>query len=297
MKSQEKHLNPWKERPIKLCKTCEKQILGYPSTILSKQFCNRECATLGQTWNTIEPPSKDTLLDLYFNQKMTTTQLAKLYSVSKGCIYNWMKKYDIAGDKSRGGLSHIGKFYSDEWKKNISQAHLKKGLNHHMCGAKHPQFKSPEKYPSRAKGGFREDIGIYVRSSWEANYSRYLNFLLSHKKILAWEYEKHTFYFEKIKKGCRSYTPDFKVFNLDGTHYWAEVKGWMSPESKTKLKRFTKYFPDEKLILIDKKWFLKNTKQLSGLIPGWEKGCSRQNIFKQSKKIICHTKTSYNKMP
>jgi|SRR6185295_2360069 len=128
----------------------------------------------------------------------------------------------------------------------------------------------------------------FFRSCWEANYARYLEFLKQHKKILDWEHEPKTFWFDGIKRGCVSYKPDFQVFDLDGTWVWHEVKGYYDAKSITKHKRFAKYFPDEKLIVIDKKWFSRNNKQLSGLIPGWEKGSSRQNIYKQSKKIfIC----------
>jgi hypothetical protein len=127
---------------------------------------------------------------------------------------------------------------------------------------------------------------IFARSIWEANYSRYLEFLKQHKKILDWEHEPKTFWFEGIKRGCVSYKPDFQVFNLDGTWVWYEVKGYYDAKSLTKHKRFQKYFPEEKLILIDKNWFSRNNRQLCGLIPGWEKGSDRQNIFKQSKKTL-----------
>lgn len=43
---------------------------------------------------------------------------------------------------------------------------------------------------SRARGGRRADIGpMYFRSAWEANYARYLNWLLARGEIDRWEYE------------------------------------------------------------------------------------------------------------
>ena len=92
----------------------------------------------------------------------------------------------------------------------------------------------------------------YFRSSWEVVYARYLEFLKDKKEIKKWEYESDTFWFEKIKRGVRSYTPDFKVFNNDGTIEYHEVKGYMDAKSKTKLKRMTKYYPEIKMVLIDK---------------------------------------------
>ena len=86
----------------------------------------------------------------------------------------------------------------------------------------------------------------------------YLQLLKRAEEILDWEYEPHTFWFEGIKRGCVSYKPDFRIFKKDGKHYWVEVKGYMDAKSKTKIKRFAKYFPEEELRIIDKSWFSKN---------------------------------------
>jgi len=104
------------------------------------------------------------------------------------------------------------------------------------------------------KGGLRSDIGIYVRSSWEANICRYLNWLKEKKEIKSWKYESITFEFP-LKKGTRFYTPDFQVLDKDNsTAYW-EIKGWMDAKSKTQLKRFKRYYPEEfkkfKIIIYD----------------------------------------------
>lgn len=99
---------------------------------------------------------------------------------------------------------------------------------------------------------------IYVRSGWEAKVAIYLQKLQEGLQIAKWEFEPHTFWFLNIKRGVRSYLPDFKVTNLDGSHYWLEVKGYMDAKSKTKIKRFRKYYPEERLIILDKEWFMKN---------------------------------------
>lgn len=125
---------------------------------------------------------------------------------------------------------------------------------------------------TRCAGGRRADLGdIYFRSSWEANYARFLNWLIRNKEIVKWEYEVHTFVFESIKRGTRAYTPDFKVTYPSGKHEWHEVKGWMDPKSITRLKRMEKYFPSEKMVVIDEKWFRAVKRQgIEALIPGWE---------------------------
>lgn len=129
----------------------------------------------------------------------------------------------------------------------------------------------------RYKSGRREDIGIFVRSAWEANYARFLNFLIKNGEIKAWEYEPDTFMFESIKRGTRSYTPDFKVFQNDGSFIYHEVKGWMSPTSITKLKRMKKYYPEVRVDVIDKHRYRDISKTVSKMIPHWEFPIKKNN--------------------
>jgi len=124
---------------------------------------------------------------------------------------------------------------------------------------------------SRGSAGKRADLGgLYVRSSWEANYARYLNWLVDHGEIASWEYEPDTFVFEAIKRGTRSYMPDFKVVNNDGSVEYHEVKGWMDQKSTTKLNRMAKYYPEVKIVLIDEAAYDGIRKSAQKLIPHWE---------------------------
>lgn len=124
---------------------------------------------------------------------------------------------------------------------------------------------------SRGKMGKRSDLNnLYVRSSWEANYARYLNWLISIGEIKKWEYEPEVFEFEAIKRGARSYTPDFKVYNNNGSIEYHEVKGWMDAKSKTKLKRMNKYYPDIKIVLVDKDSYYAIARDVKRFIPNWE---------------------------
>lgn len=88
----------------------------------------------------------------------------------------------------------------------------------------------------RTNIGRREDLGIFCRSSWEANVCRYLKSL-----GISYQYEPQVFTFAGIKHGTMSYLPDIKL--EDGT--WLEIKGFMDRKSKTQLKRFRQYFPTE----------------------------------------------------
>lgn len=122
---------------------------------------------------------------------------------------------------------------------------------------------------SRCKRGFRQDIGITVRSAWEANYARYLNFLIQQREVVSWKYETTTFWFEAIKRGVRSYKPDFEVMTKNGIEYH-EVKGWMDARSKTKLNRMRIYHPNVKVVLIDEKRYAALSKSVGNIIANWE---------------------------
>lgn len=65
--------------------------------------------------------------------------------------------------------------------------------------------------------GFRPDLGISVRSRWEANYARYLRRLGR-----SFQYEPHQFIVKLPDGSEHAYRPDFLV---DGAYY-VEVKGW-----------------------------------------------------------------------
>lgn len=120
------------------------------------------------------------------------------------------------------------------------------------------------------KGGKRKDLdNKYFRSSWEANYARYLNFLIRLDVITKWEYESETFEFP-IKKGSKFYTPDFKLTYSNGVIEYHEIKGYMDQKSYTKIRRMEKYYPNISLILIDGKQYRKLKKEFGRSILNWE---------------------------
>lgn len=122
------------------------------------------------------------------------------------------------------------------------------------------------------KAGWREIGGAksFYRSAWEANYARYLQWLKERGEIAKWEHEPETFWFEAIKRGTRSYLPDFRVTENSGAVSYHEVKGWMDDRSKTKIKRMAKYHPHVKLIVIDSKAYRKIAETMAQMLPGWE---------------------------
>jgi hypothetical protein len=123
-----------------------------------------------------------------------------------------------------------------------------------------------------ALAGWREIGGkrCYFRSKMEMNYARYLEWLKQQGVIADWEHEKTTYWFEPIKRGVRSYLPDFHVTELNGSWCLHETKGYLDSKSRTKLKRMAKYYPEIKLILIDAKQYRAIKASVAGMIPEWE---------------------------
>jgi len=90
-----------------------------------------------------------------------------------------------------------------------------------------------------ARGGFRDDVGQYFRSGWEANVARILTYKRKH-----WEYETMTFEFETNV----SYTPDFY---LPDENIFIEVKGRMDEKSQRQLELMNVKYPDVTVVVID----------------------------------------------
>lgn len=149
------------------------------------------------------------------------------------------------------------------------RAILKTKIERYGTGS--PATKSENAY-SRCVRGRREDLGNkFFRSRWEANYARYLRWLESIGQIKEWQHEPRTFRFDGVSRGPYTYLPDFRVVNLDGTVEWHEVKGWMDAASRGRLKRFAKFYPQEKLVLVEEKMYRQIESKLSLVIPNWER--------------------------
>jgi len=127
------------------------------------------------------------------------------------------------------------------------------------------------------RAGWREIGGInkFYRSRWEANYARYLEFLKNQGQIQGWAHEPTTFWFEGIKRGVNNYLPDFRVYlpgegGVGTAEEYHEVKGYMDTKSATKIKRMGIYFPNIKLVIIDRPQYVKLEREFAKVIDGWE---------------------------
>lgn len=198
---------------------------------------------------------------------------------SRNCFHEWTKETGSRiGDKNsnwQGGISRTSRtcilcgvgF-------DIPTKELKRGQAGKFCSMKcYMASATDQRFPrhNHYASGRRADLkNIFFRSSWEANWARYLNFLVAIRDIKSWEFEPDTFWFEKIRRGVRSYTPDFKITRIDGSIFYQEVKGYMDARSSTKLKRMKKYHPLVAIELVDKTRYLTIRRQLSKMLKGWE---------------------------
>jgi hypothetical protein len=86
--------------------------------------------------------------------------------------------------------------------------------------------------------GKRKDLGgLFMRSGWEADFCRYLKY-----KGIKFFYEPKVFVFEKIKHGTVSYLPDLY---LPETDEYIEIKGQLTSQGRTAVRRFKQFYPDE----------------------------------------------------
>ena len=114
-------------------------------------------------------------------------------------------------------LSHIGKKLSEEHRVNISKANS--GKNNGMFG----------KIAKHGKGAYYKEI--YMRSSWEVAYAKYLD-----KNNIKWEYESKVF-----DLGNATYIPDFYLPEQD---LYIEIKGWWRDDAKKKFDLFKIKYKD-----------------------------------------------------
>lgn len=179
-------------------------------------------------------------------------------------------KYNIWSDKSFNEMSKNIKKWYNENKDFVEENMIPKMLKTKL--KKYGTLTTNTRENCSWKAGWREIGGKrkYFRSKWEANYARYLEWLKEHNQIKEWKHENKTFWFEGIKRGCRSYLPDFEVENNNGTIEYHEVKGWYDDRSKTKVKRMAKYYPEVKLIIIFQKQYNEIKNKVGRLIKGWE---------------------------
>lgn len=235
----------------------------------SKNFyCSVECmrespnrrSLMKKAWVGREGPSKETRLKI--SETLKKKWEAGVFLLRAGKTINRIKPVycrDCGKEISRR-RTYCASCKTRHWSPAHRRA-IAEGASKSLRG-KMPKNTMREGAFMNVKRGFFDINGvkIFLRSTWEANYALYLDFLKKRGDILSWEYEAEVFTFDKIKRGTTTYRPDFKVTDKDGLVEFHEVKGWMTPKSVTQIKRMKKYFPYVVLILITSKEYreLKN---------------------------------------
>lgn len=119
---------------------------------------------------------------------------------------------------------------------------------------------------SRCRGGFRKDLGHYVRSRWEADICRIFKY---HGK--AYDYESYTIRLDDNGRNL-TWIVDLVDPNKFMSNGLIEVKGWWDKKSKKKLELLRIQRPDiyNRMTFIEVADMKKLIVKYSKLIPGWE---------------------------
>ena len=170
------------------------------------------------------------------------TSKKKQVSTCNPCISAKMVESRLANND---GKYHSEEFFTSQRERQIAQGGWQ-NCNTPEHRKSNSEYKTkwiqehPEWSGKRGNGGYREDLGQYFRSEWEAAYARYLN-----DNNIDWSYEIYGFILSNEKK----YLPDFY---LPQTDEWVEVKGWWDNKSLEKCNLFEADYPGETLVKIDK---------------------------------------------
>jgi len=291
-----------KRNKEKKCKYCHKTFIP-KSHGGTKEFCSYHCSNQYKWDNRERNPKpmpkricQQCGKEYQKNRSYSLTQWSQNKFCSLKCSSEAQKIKDgmTKGERHRRKKGQA-KMYTQEWiekiKAKTSEAMLRPEVKARLHNPKGPQSlevrirhsnalagKLPKNmmfgansqfgcYANIQRGDYECSKGsVYFRSKWEANYALFLDYLVEKGEIKSWEYEADVFMFEEIKLGTRSYRPDFKVFNDNGSFEYHEVKGYMDSKSKTKLKRMAKYYPEVKLILIDSGYYNDLKKKMGKIL-------------------------------
>lgn len=213
-------LNP-KNKTVKLCKNCNVKMLVYPCNVNSKNFCSRKCQGEYKTKMFKKKYIEVNCLScngLFLKKEKSNQKFCSLKCSDKS--HSKFKqshpKYFI-GQRVKVRCEICGKF------KEITQYQYDKNkYKRFYCSRKclyvaQSNGTAPGHYNGRT--GYRIDLndGNYYKSTFEADYARYLNYIGE-----KFEYENYTFNI-KINNKNKMYTPDFYIIN---ENKYIECKGF-----------------------------------------------------------------------
>jgi len=229
------------------CSDCEIQISPLPGRIPTR--CYRCSARFNSN------PSKPGVGNKISASMKTAFAEGRTSSWNEGLTKETSSKLAETGHKisqANTGISLVEKVGAER-AAELTDFHSRRmsGRGNHMFGKK----------PPHAKGGYREDIGHYVRSSWEADYARVLKLLEED-----YEYEKHSFELVLADGREVTYTPDFY---LPSRNLYVEIKGFMRYDDQMKIDAFNLAHPDKRLEVISKTKFAELQMTYQNMV-AWE---------------------------
>lgn len=163
----------------------------------------------------------------------------------------WKSSKFRAKMKKRYNICSKGKCYEEIYGiKRAKEIRTKISKNH---GTRYPEVRAKISENHADFSGIRNPIygklplhgkkskykGIWMRSSWEVKYAKYLD-----KNKIKWQYEPKTF-----DLGDMTYTPDFY---LPEQNKYIEIKGWWRDNSKRKFNLFKKVYSQIKIEILQK---------------------------------------------
>lgn len=193
------------------------------------------------------------------------------WAAGKNVIWGLREHERLHGPARKGKKSseEVSRNYAERqrrlWADPVYAARQRAALNATLKGEKFREYcrgREP-RGSGYGKSGIRSDLGHHCRSTWEANYARYL----VHQEI-GYVFEPHRFEVEVGPERLR-YTPDFCL--SDGS--WVEVKGFWRPHYLRKFEAFLDQYPSERIIVVGQAEYRLIKKEFSILIPEWEKDC------------------------
>jgi DNA polymerase III alpha subunit len=161
----------------------------------------------------------------------------------------------------RGHEKYRGKSFEETFGSERA-AEIKAKMSARSRGEGNPMYgRSQRGRTAYSAAGLREDLGHYVRSSWEADFARVLKYLGT-----PYQYEPRRFTLSRADGSTLTYAPDFFV---PEARCFYEIKGWMDERSAEKIRLFREQYPDETLVVIDKTQFAELQMRYGDLVE-WE---------------------------
>ena len=167
--------------------------------------------------------------------KMSVAQKGKKMSeiVKEKFTFKGRKHSEEA--KHKMSLAHFGRTLSTEARKNISEAKI---------GSKNPMYGKSSPHPKKV---FYEPRSIWLRSSWELAFAQHLD-----SQGIDWRYEETRY---ALNDGDMTYLPDFFIYEDGKLVKIYEVKGWLGPNSVSRITVFRSEYPTIPLEVIGREEF------------------------------------------